>query len=224
MFNFKTLGKTFFKPLNFVLITFVLGTHKTSCRIRRKIRWIYVNYLYFISHPVDKLISKNVRYKHFTSGYIFPVPIPKKFNIFIFFNPGGKIKKDVLRNFDINQDVYCFEFDIEELSKIEASSKAFVEPLKYPKIFRDFAFIFDKDISYKEVKTFISKKSSPLLKSIDLFDLFENESLGNNKKSMAFSLEYFDESRTLKEEEVEKDFVNLISLVTKNFNATLRGK
>ena len=59
---------------------------------------------------------------------------------------------------------------------------------------------------------------------IPLFDLFENESLGNNKKSMAFSLEYFDESRTLKEEEVEKDFVNLISLVTKNFNATLRGK
>jgi phenylalanyl-tRNA synthetase beta subunit len=40
---------------------------------------------------------------------------------------------------------------------------------------------------------------------------------------MAFSLEYFDENRTLKEEEVEKDFVNLISLVTKNFNATLRG-
>ncbi len=137
---------------------------------------------------------------------------------------GGKVKKDVLKNFDINQDVYCFEFDIDELSKIEASSKAFVEPLKYPKIFRDFAFIFGKDISYEEVKVFIKKKSSALLKSVNLFDLFESESLGNNKKSMAFSLEYFDESRTLKEEEVEKDFVNLISLVTKNFNATLRGK
>ncbi len=136
---------------------------------------------------------------------------------------GGKIKKDVLKKFDINQDVYCFEFDLDEFSKIENSSKSFIEPLKYPKIFRDFAFIFDKDISYEEVKIFIKKKGSSLLKSINLFDLFESESLGNSKKSMAFSLEYFDENRTLKEEEVEKDFVNLISLVTKNFNATLRG-
>ncbi len=137
---------------------------------------------------------------------------------------GGKIKKAVLKNFDINQDVYCFEFDIDELSKIKASSKTFIEPLKYPKIFRDFAFIFDKEISYDEVKTFINKKSSSLLKSVNLFDLFESEVLGDNKKSMAFSLEYFDESRTLKEEEVEKDFVNLIALVTKKFNAALRGK
>ncbi len=137
---------------------------------------------------------------------------------------GGKVKKDVLRNFDINQDVYCFEFDLDAFSKIDASSKSFIEPLKYPKIFRDFAFIFDNDVPYEEVKLFIKKKSSSLLKSVNLFDLFESETLGQNKKSMAFSLEYFDENRTLKEEEVEKDFVNLISSVTKNFNAILRGK
>ncbi len=191
---------------------------------------------YFLKGIVDAIISKfsldnvlNDSYYHNVNtiyDYYFTknFSIKSKNHIEKQIGVGGKVKKDVLKNFDINQDVYCFEFDIDELSKIEASSKAFVEPLKYPKIFRDFAFIFDKDISYEEVKSFIKKKSSALLKSVNLFDLFESESLGNNKKSMAFSLEYFDESRTLKEEEVEKDFVNLISLVTKNFNATLRGK
>ncbi len=61
------------------------------------------------------------------------------------------------------------------------------------------------------------------MKSVELFDIFESESLGNNKKSMAFTLEYFDESRTLTEDEVEKDFNYLISEILKEFNAKLRG-
>ena len=61
------------------------------------------------------------------------------------------------------------------------------------------------------------------MKNIKLFDLFESKDLGGNKKSMAFELEFYDESRTLTEEEIEKDFKKLIKLVTKEFNAQLRG-
>ena len=56
-----------------------------------------------------------------------------------------------------------------------------------------------------------------------MFDLFESEALGEGNKSMAFSLEYFSNERTLTEEEVEKDFSLLIKAVTGNFNAQLRG-
>ncbi|MCL5029199.1 MAG: phenylalanine--tRNA ligase subunit beta [Bacteroidetes bacterium] len=136
---------------------------------------------------------------------------------------GGKVKKEVLKQFDIQQDVYCFELDLTKLKKIKANPKKFVEPLKYPKSIRDFAFIFDNYVTYEEVIKFIKKSSSELLKSVKLFDLFESESLGKNKKSMAFSLEYFSEERTLTEEEIEKDFNNLIEAVTKNFSAILRG-
>lgn len=137
---------------------------------------------------------------------------------------GGKIKNDVLREFDIQQEVYCFEINFDLLKKIPVEKKAFVEPLKFPKVFRDFAFIFDKEIQYAEVKDFISKNGAEILKSVSLFDLFESETLGENKKSMAFSLEYFSKEKTLTEEEVEEDFKNLISKVTKKFNAQLRGK
>lgn len=137
---------------------------------------------------------------------------------------GGKLKNEVLQQFDINQDVYCFEFDLSALKSIQSNSKTYIDPLKYPKIIRDFAFIFDKSAKYLDVKEFIKKKSSQLLKVVSVFDVFENDSLGTDKKSLAFSLEYFNESRTLTEEEVEKDFNNLIALITKEFNAQLRGK
>ena len=136
---------------------------------------------------------------------------------------GGLVKKSVLKQFDIQQDVFCFEFDLEALKSIKGTGKKYIELLKYPKVFRDFAFIFDNNITYQEVIDFIRKSGSGLLKSVSLFDLFESKALGEDKKSMAFSLEYFSDDRTLTEEEVEKEFLSLISAVSKNFNAKLRG-
>lgn len=136
---------------------------------------------------------------------------------------GGKVKKDVLNKFDINQDVFVFEFDLSALKQITPDVKKYFEPLKFPKIIRDFAFVFDKSVQYLDVKNFILEKASLLLKNVELFDIFESESLGSDKKSMAFTLEYFDESRTLTEDEVEKDFNYLIGEISKKFNAKLRG-
>jgi phenylalanyl-tRNA synthetase beta chain len=137
---------------------------------------------------------------------------------------GGKIKNDVLKQFDINQDVYCFEFNLTQLKLIKNENRRYKEPLRFPKIARDFAFVLDKSVKYLDIKEFIIKKSSKLLKQVSVFDVFESDSIGSDKKSIAITLEYFDESRTLTEEEVEKDFNNLISLITKEFNAQLRGK
>ena len=137
---------------------------------------------------------------------------------------GGKVKKEVLSEFGIDQDVYSFEFDLQSLMKIERIDKKFIGPSKFPKIFRDFAFIFDKAILAEEIIAHIKSEGSVLLKTVKLFDIFEGESVGVNKKSLAFSLEYGSDDRTLTEVEVEKDFTALIKSITQKFNATLRGK
>lgn len=136
---------------------------------------------------------------------------------------GGNVNSSVLKQFDINQDVYCFEINVSKLKEINTPGKSYRELLKYPKVIRDFSFILDKKTEFEEVKTLIQKKGSKLLKDVKLFDIFESNDLGEGKISMAFQLEYFDEGRTLTEEEVEKDFSNLIKVISKEFNAKLRG-
>ena len=140
------------------------------------------------------------------------------------FGIGGKLNKNILKTFDINQSVFSFECDLSILKQLSGQSRNFNELLKYPKVYRDFAFLFDKSINYTSVKDFILKESSGILKYAELFDLFESKEIGEDKKSMAFNLEYYDFSRTLTDEEVEKDFQILINKVQKNFNAILRGK
>ncbi len=153
---------------------------------------------------------------------IYAYYLTKSFNEIVL-GLGGKINTDVLKKYNINQDVYCFEFDLTEIKSIKLNPKRYKEPLKYPKIIRDLAFVLDKSVQYLDLKNFIIQKSSKLLKDIQLFDIFESENLGVDKKSLAFSLEFYDDNRTLTEDEVEKDFSNLIKLITKEFNAQLRG-
>lgn len=61
------------------------------------------------------------------------------------------------------------------------------------------------------------------MKNIKLFDIFESDSLGEGKKSLAYQLDFYDESRTLTEEEVDKDFWKIIEDVKTKHNALLRG-
>ncbi len=139
------------------------------------------------------------------------------------FGSGGKLAFDILKSFDINQPVFAFECDLEVFKNKELERKAFKELLKFPKVYRDFAFLFDKSINYSSVKDFILKESDKILNSVELFDLFESEDIGRDKKSMAFNLEYYDYNRTLTDQEVDQNFQKLITKVTKNFNAILRG-
>lgn len=136
---------------------------------------------------------------------------------------GGKVDSDLLKKFDIDQDIFLFDLNLELLKKAGSGLREFEDLLKYPKIIKDFAFVLDKEIESGEVKRVIRKGSSKLLKNIRLFDIFENDSLGKNKKSLAFQVEYFDAERTLTEEEVEKDFWKTIERVKTELNAELRG-
>jgi len=152
----------------------------------------------------------------------FEYRIVKEFKKNVFCT-GGKLSKELLNKYDINQDVFIFDFNMGIVKEFPKNIKKYKPVLRFPKVIRDFALVLDKSVNYKEVIKSIRQGSSNLLKNITLFDIFESESLGEGKKSMAFQLEYYDEKRTLTEEEVEKDFWNAIENVKKNLKAKLRG-
>lgn len=136
----------------------------------------------------------------------------------------GQVEENLLKEYDIEQEVFAAEVNIDELKKIEIKEKSFTPLLKYPKVIRDCAFVLDQNIMNSDVEKTIKDGSSNLLKNIKLFDIFESDSLGEGKKSLAFQLEYFDSTRTLTEEEVDKEFWKAIETVKRKLNAQLRGR
>ena len=83
---------------------------------------------------------------------------------------------------------------------------------------RDIALVLDRATSAGEVVAVIRGAGSKLLKDVRVFDVYEGEKVEEGKKSVAFSLTYFDPERTLTDEEV----VNAHNKVLKAI-ATIEG-
>lgn len=124
----------------------------------------------------------------------------------------------------INKDeIYVFELSLNALmSKIKPLK--YKEAPKYPGMEKDMAFVLEKDVTAGEVMTTIKKAGGRLLDSVTVFDVYTGENVADDKKSIAFNLNFMDASRTLTEEEVMEVFNKIIEKVVSTHNALLRDK
>ena len=130
----------------------------------------------------------------------------------------GRVHPNVLKD-----EVYVFELSLQALmSKIKPLK--YKEAPRYPTIEKDCAFILDKNITAGSVLDTIKKAGGRLLDSINVFDVYTGENVGEGKKSIAYNLTFMDSSRTLTDAEVMEVFNNIIDKVCKEYNATLRDK
>ena len=136
----------------------------------------------------------------------------------------GKVEFKLLKEFDIEQEVFYAEIEIENCQQLrEKENLKFRNIRKINKNRRDLALLVDKTISYADLYGTVKKNPSPFLKSINLFDVYEGKNLPENKKSYAMSFELLNEEKTLEEKEINQVMESLISTFKKEFNAELRS-
>ena len=128
----------------------------------------------------------------------------------------GKIHPDVCKD-----DVYVFEISMNSLIQ-KVKPLRYKEVNKYPSIVKDMAFIVDKKIEASSIIDTIKKSGGRLLTNIDIFDVYKGDNIGEDKVSIAFSLTFEDNTRTLSDEEVNIIFNKIIDTVKDKHNAILR--
>ncbi len=99
---------------------------------------------------------------------------------------------------------------------------AFKAIAKFPKVRRDLALLLDRNIKFSQIKEIAYKTERKLLKNVSVFDVFEDEKLGENKKSYAVSFIIQDETKTLKDKQIDKIMNKLVSNFKRELNAELR--
>jgi phenylalanyl-tRNA synthetase beta chain len=98
------------------------------------------------------------------------------------------------------------------------------EPIiKFPQVQRDLAVVTDKSISYQQVENLVKSLHLSKLTHIQLFDVFENEKLGEDKKSLAFNFTFSDKEKTLTDTEIEALMDKIITMLQKEVNALIRS-
>ncbi|MBI3882745.1 MAG: phenylalanine--tRNA ligase subunit beta [Sphingobacteriales bacterium] len=135
----------------------------------------------------------------------------------------GSINKNVLGVFDIKQPVFYLDIAWQEVVKLNKKIKIeYTEISKFPAVQRDLAIVVDKGLTYEQVEKATLNAKAHKLKAINLFDVFESEKLGANKKSLAVSFTFLDEEKTMTDKDIDGMMSKIITSYEKELNAEIR--
>lgn len=135
----------------------------------------------------------------------------------------GEVASEKLKYFDIKQKVFFAKINLSLFYNLAEGRKTkYKEINKFPSVERDLAFLIDKKIAYTEVAQSLQKANISFLKNIFLFDLFEGDKLGVDKKSMALRFYLHHEEKTLTDEEIKKSMQQIMQLLEQQFQVQIR--
>ena len=93
---------------------------------------------------------------------------------------------------------------------------------KYPAVERDIAILVDEKVEVLKIEKIIRLKAKKILEDVVLFDIYRNEKIGDNKKSVAYALKFRAKDRTLNDEEISEVMENIIKALEDELGAELR--
>jgi len=135
----------------------------------------------------------------------------------------GLISNELLKKFNIEQEVYCIELNWQQLAKDALSETIHYEEIaKFPSVSRDFALLVDQIVQFEDLQKLAFMTERKILKSVTLFDVFEGKSLPKGKKSYGINFNFQDQNKTLTDKQVDKVMEKLLQNFKKDFEAELR--
>ena len=135
----------------------------------------------------------------------------------------GLVSTNILNDFDIKKEVFYadinWDFAILNSNKPQIQYQGIS---KFPAVKRDLALLIDKNVTFEEIEKLAFQTERHLLKSITLFDVFEGEKIGEDKKSYAISFSLQNPDKTLTDKIIDKTMNRFIKIFEEKLNAKIR--
>ncbi|AJA47751.1 phenylalanine--tRNA ligase beta subunit [Clostridium pasteurianum DSM 525 = ATCC 6013] len=134
----------------------------------------------------------------------------------------GEIHPDVSENYGVDTACYIAEIDFDFIVENAVIERKYKPLPKFPAVTRDMALILDEDILVQSIEDIISKKGGNIVESFKLFDIYKGAQIEEGKKSVAYSITYRSEHKTLTDKEVDKAHGKILSTLEHVLGAQLR--
>ncbi len=135
----------------------------------------------------------------------------------------GKVTKDLLKAFDIRQDVYYADLSWDMILQFAGENSIVSTPVpKFPEVRRDLALLIDKEVHFEQIREIAFKTENRLLRSVGLFDVYEGDKIGKDKISYAVSFVFRDDDKTLTDKIIDRTMKNLVTAFEKQLDASVR--
>jgi phenylalanyl-tRNA synthetase beta chain len=134
----------------------------------------------------------------------------------------GSIQDKLTRLMDIKQEAWYADVDMDALLKLYKKDLVFEEISKYPEVRRDLSLVLDKKIPFDQISKLALQTERKLLKNINVFDVYEGENIGKDKKSYSISFILQDNEQTLTDKTIDKIMDKLMGAFEKELGAVIR--
>ena len=122
----------------------------------------------------------------------------------------------------INELTVSGELDFDALFAARGEDPQY-EPLpRFPAVLRDLAVVCDEAVTVAALEKCIRSVGGELLKAVDFFDVYRGLPIAPGKKSVAFSLSFRGEDRSLKDGDIEPHMTAILAALEKELGAVLR--
>ena len=133
----------------------------------------------------------------------------------------AQVHPDVCAAFDIDQEVFLFEVVLDDALPFAAGTRKAASVSRFPPVEQDLALIVDATVPAAALQTAI--ESASLVREARVFDVYAGGQIPPGRKSIAFSVLYQSDERTLTDEDVAKAQRKIIERLKREFGAELRG-
>jgi phenylalanyl-tRNA synthetase beta chain len=137
----------------------------------------------------------------------------------------SRTEESKLKGFDVDEQTYTSEINLSALFELGAAADTIrYEPIpRFPSFEFDAAFVVEKSVRIGDMTETIRQEAGTTLESVSVFDIYEGENLGENKKSIAFRLTFLDSNKTLTIKDVEPVVQKIVHSLEKTAGARLRS-
>jgi phenylalanyl-tRNA synthetase beta chain len=134
----------------------------------------------------------------------------------------GKLAPKVCAQADIKQTVFYADINWELLVNQPKDDIVFSEVSKYPEVRRDLSLVLDKNISFSEIEKLARSTERQILRRINVFDVYEGDKIGKDKKAYALSFVLQDKNKTLTDKIIDKCMSRLMQSFEQHLEAFIR--
>ena len=135
----------------------------------------------------------------------------------------GELHPNASKTYGFDVPVYVCICDTEKLLATAPAEKHYKPLPKFPAVERDLAFVCDESLTSGELKKAIFKYGGKMLESVEVFDIYRDAKIGENKKSMAYSLTLRSPEKTLEDADCDKIVYKILNGLERDFGVTLRS-
>ncbi|MVM40986.1 phenylalanine--tRNA ligase subunit beta [Spirosoma sp. HMF3257] len=134
----------------------------------------------------------------------------------------GLVQPKLTKLVDLKQPVFYADFDWQALLKLASSKARYEEVVRFPEVRRDLSLVIDKGVNFEQISRLARQTERKLLRSINVFDVYEGENLGADKKAYSVSFMLQDATQTLTDSAIDKTMQRLMSAFEQELGAVIR--